>query len=96
MEIKGFSWGWRFLEGWDERYASEVPEEAKNIDLPHTAVTLPYNYFDEREYRKDFSYFKAFEVHPEKGKRYFVRFEAFMVQADVYLNGVPLGHFISL
>ena len=54
MEIKGFSWDWRFLEGWDERYASEVPEEAKNIDLPHTAVTLPYNYFDEREYRKDF------------------------------------------
>lgn len=96
MEIKGFSWDWHFAEGWDESYAVAVPSASKEIDLPHTVVTLPYNYFDERVYRKDFCYFKEFDVHPEKGKRYFVRFEAFMVQADIYLNGVRLGHYVSL
>ncbi len=96
MELKGFSWGWRFLEGWNEAYGSSVPPEAREVDIPHSAVTLPYNYFDERQYRKDFAYFKEFDLRPKEGKRYIVRFEAFMVQADVYLNGHCLGHFLSL
>ena len=96
MEIEGFGWGWRFALGHEETDATKVRPEAAEVDLPHNAVPLPYNCFDEHAYRRDFSYWKEFDLAQLDGKSVLLRFEGFMAQADIYLNGVKLGHFISL
>lgn len=96
MEIEGFGWGWRFALGHEETDATKVRPEAAEVDLPHNAVPLPYNCFDEHSYRRDFSYWKEFDLDQLDGKSVLLRFEGFMAQADIYLNGLKLGHFISL
>ncbi len=96
MELERFCWGWRFAEGIEEDDPLHVRNGAKPVDLPHSCVKLPYNYFDEKSYRKKFSYWKDFDYDGERGDIALLRFEAFMAQADIYLNGERLGHYVSL
>ena len=60
-------------------------------------VSLPHNWgWEEAQAGKDYFrgpgwYRRDLEVKPEVGKRYFLRFEAASLVADVYLNGKLLG-----
>ena len=60
-------------------------------------VSLPHNWgWEEAQQGKDYYrgpgwYRRELEVTPEAGKRYFLRFEAASLVADVYLNGKLLG-----
>lgn len=63
-------------------------EGRETVRLPHNAVDLPFNYFDERCYQHGFSYEKRFMASAEwADKEVSVKFDGAMADARVYLNG---------
>ncbi len=63
-------------------------EGSHKVTLPHTAVEVPFAYFDERDYQRVFTYEKRFTADPDwAGKDVFVVFEGAMANARVSLNG---------
>ena len=61
------------------------------------AVSIPHNWgWEKAQQGKDYYrgpgwYRRELDIAPETGKRYFLRFEAASLVADVYLNGNLLG-----
>jgi hypothetical protein len=53
-----FNGGWTFTAGFEPGWANAV-QAGETVRLPHTAVELPYNYFDETSYQKAFTYQKV-------------------------------------
>ena len=84
--------GWRFQSG-------EVTNAAQPDfnDGDWQAVTIPHNWGWEQAqdgkefYRGPAWYRRELDIAPEPGKRYFLRFEAASLVADIFLNGQPLG-----
>ncbi len=84
--------GWRFQTG-----------EVTNAVLPDfndgdwQAVSVPHNWgWEQAQEGRDFYrgpawYRRELDITPEPGKRYFLKFEAASLVADVFLNGRPLG-----
>ncbi|MFY8031485.1 MAG: sugar-binding domain-containing protein, partial [Devosia sp.] len=65
--------------------------EGTKVTLPHTAVELPFSYFDEKRYQRAFTYTKTFAAEPAwAGKDVSVVFDAAMADAKVSLNGTQL------
>ena len=90
------NYSWYFIEGFNESYLKDIPETAKEIDIPHTVKLLPYNYFSELDYQGEFTYFKRFDVKEfNRNHTWILRFNAFMVDAKIYLNDNCLGEFVS-
>ena len=59
--------------------------------LPHNAVDLPFSYFDEKAYQRDFTYEKTFDADPAwAGREVSLRFDGAMANAQVSLNGALL------
>ena len=74
-----------FNQGW-------VFENGQAVTLPHTAVELPFSYFDERSYQRPFTYTKTFAADPAWGEdEIVVHFEGAMANARVALNGVEIA-----
>jgi beta-galactosidase len=74
-----FNSGWLF-EGKD------------TVRLPHTAVELPFTYFDEKVYQRVFTYEKRFAADAEwQGKDVSVVFDGAMANAKVSLNGEAIA-----
>lgn len=64
----------------------------ERVDLPHTNIELPYNYFDEKSYQFVSTYAKTLKFdNSVKGKKVFLDFEGVMIAAEVYLNGIHVG-----
>lgn len=77
--LVSFNTGWVFENG--------VP-----VTLPHTAVELPFSYFDERDYQRTFTYTKTFTADPAWGEdEVSILFEGAMANASVSLNGAPIA-----
>ena len=90
------NFSWKFIPDYKSEYLKKMPEEAQNINLPHNAVEVPYNYFDESSYQIISTYEKIFDVDNfDQERHYFLRFEAFMFKAHIYLNDAYLGEFVS-
>lgn len=63
-----------------------------NVRLPHTAVELPFSYFDEKAYLRPFTYEKRFTADPIwADKQVSLVFEGAMANAEVSLNGTVVG-----
>jgi len=74
-----FNSGWLF-EGKD------------TVRLPHTAVELPFSYFDEKAYQREFTYEKRFAADPSwQGREVAVVFDGAMANARVFLNGAEIA-----
>jgi beta-galactosidase len=74
-----FNSGWLF-EGKD------------SVRLPHTAVELPFTYFDEKAYQRVFTYEKRFSADPAwQGQDVSVVFDGAMANAKVSLNGEEIA-----
>ncbi len=61
--------------------------ESSEVCLPHTAIELPFNYFDEKTYQREFIYEKI--IIPNStwdNKEISVVFEAVMANTQVFLN----------
>ncbi|HEY1718827.1 MAG TPA: beta galactosidase jelly roll domain-containing protein, partial [Verrucomicrobiae bacterium] len=73
------------------------PADVNWIDSNMQTVSIPHNWGWEQAqagknyYRGPGWYRRELDVAPETGKRYFLRFEAASLVADVYLNGKLLG-----
>jgi len=84
--------GWKFQLG-------EVTnaEQQDFNDGNWQTISIPHNWgWEEAQQGKDYYrgpgwYRRALNLMPETGKRYFLRFEAASLVADVYLNGKRLG-----
>ena len=73
-----------FNDGW-------VFDDGDVVRLPHTAVELPYNYFDETSYQRTFTYEKRFLASSDwDGQEVSLHFEGAMANARVSLNGKEL------
>ena len=61
--------------------------ENSEVCLPHSAVELPFNYFDESIYQKEFTYEKIINQKASwNDKEVCLVFEAIMANAHIYLN----------
>ncbi len=83
---------------WKFQLGENINAEATNFDdAGWQAVSIPHNWgWQEAQQGKDYYrgpgwYRRELAVAPETGKRYFLRFEAASLVADVYLNGKLLG-----
>ncbi|MGV3576268.1 MAG: glycoside hydrolase family 2 TIM barrel-domain containing protein [Devosia sp.] len=74
-----FNSGWLF-EGKD------------TVRLPHNAVDLPFSYFDEKVYQREFTYEKRFTTEESwQGREVSVVFDGAMANSRVYLNGEEIA-----
>ncbi|GHC62516.1 beta-galactosidase [Gemmobacter tilapiae] len=65
--------------------------DGNKVRLPHNAVDLPFNYFDETCYQKGFTYEKTFSADPAwAGQEVQVIFDGAMADSRVLLNGEEL------
>lgn len=93
---QSINFNWKFISNYQDEYLKSLPKDAQKVDLPHNAVEVPYNYFDEKSYQIVSTYEKIFDVENyNKDRHYFIRFEAFMFKAHIYFNDVDLGEYIS-
>jgi beta-galactosidase len=91
--------GWRFLQGDPAGLSGQAmsPADPNWIDSSWQAVSIPHCWgWEDAQQGKDFYrgpswYRRELGVRPEAGKRYFLRFEAASLVADVYLNGTLVG-----
>ncbi len=84
---ESFNGHWIFAEGFDPT-ATDRPLTGETIRLPHTAVELPYNYFDETIYQKAFTYQKVLIWEDSfEGREVSLVFDAAMADSEVFLNG---------
>ncbi|OWV81331.1 beta-D-galactosidase [Rhizobium sp. R634] len=85
--VLSFNEGWSFHEGFGQRLLENF-DAAKMVSLPHTAVELPFNYFDETSYQRAFTYQKMLRWLPEfEDREVSLVFDAAMADSVVYLNG---------
>ena len=94
---QSLNFNWSFIKGFNESYLKEFDKQkCETINIPHNPVDIPYNYFSEKIYQGLFSYEKNFDVEDfSDNKVYLLKFEGFMLKADIYLNGNKLGSFYS-
>ena len=90
-KVQNFNAGWVFSEGFDAAAVNTL-RDGEKVRLPHTAVELPFNYFDEKRYQRAFTYQKVFASEPGfAGKRVSLVFDAAMADSVVYLNGTEIA-----
>lgn len=86
-----FNDGWVFHEGFTGELTTNAAP-GQSVRLPHTAVELPFSYFDERDYQRAFTYQKTFNAEPGwAGREVTILFDGAMANSVVYLNGVEIA-----
>ncbi|MEP3049008.1 MAG: glycoside hydrolase family 2 TIM barrel-domain containing protein [Roseibium sp.] len=82
---------WIFTAGFEPEKAS-LTLGGEQVNLPHTAVELPFDYFDENCYQKQFTYQKRIGWSEEfVGKEVRLVFDGVMANAKIYVNGEFAG-----
>ncbi len=78
---------WVFAEGFEPGRAGQ-PVAGDTVTLPHTAVELPLNYFDETSYQRPFTYQRRIDWQPEwEGQEVSLVFDGAMADSIVWING---------
>ena len=86
------NFGWSFVNDYKEEYLNKLPDNKEAIDIPHSAVKVPYNYFNELDYQHLFTYEKFFDLEEQLENRvHILHFAGLMVKAHIYLNDVDFG-----
>ena len=90
------NFGWSFVDHFKEEYLKSLPKEKVPVDIPHSPVQVPYNYFDERDYQGIYTYEKLFDVEDDiENKVFILHFAGYMLLAKIYLNDEYLGEHAS-
>ena len=88
---ENFNGNWLFREGFDLARVDTL-QDGESVRLPHSAVELPYNYFDETDYQKPFTYQKVLHWREDfEGQEVSLVFDAAMADSVVYLNGKEIA-----
>lgn len=62
------------------------------VNLPHTNIEVPYNYFDDKCFQFISCYKKEIYISDEyEGKKTYIDFEGIMAYAQIYVNGKFVG-----
>ncbi|MDO9628942.1 MAG: hypothetical protein Q7I99_03490, partial [Acholeplasmataceae bacterium] len=95
-KVIGMNFDWMF-KVYEESDLKKAPStKLKIVHLPHNAVDLPYNNFDEGDTSGVFSYFKKLEIDETfKDKIVRLRFEGVAHFAKVYVNKEFVGAHIG-
>lgn len=90
---ENFNGNWIFSHGFEPASTQQILD-GEAVRLPHTAVELAYNYFDETSYQKPFTYQKVIVWEPAfEGSEVSIVFDGAMADSVVYLNGEKIiGH----
>ena len=95
--VHNLNFGWRYSSTFSEAMTSTDFDESgfETVDIPHSNIELPYNFFDEKAYQFVSCYRKHFEQDgdAEGKKRYILRFEGAAVYSRVFLNGAFVGEY---
>jgi len=87
-----FTHGWLFNADFNSATIADGTAAGTNVTLPHSAVELPFAYFDESAYWKTFLYRKSFEADAAwAAKEVSLVFDGAMANAKVYLNGTEIA-----
>ena len=93
---QALNFGWSFIDHFKEEYLKSLPKDKVSVDIPHSPIQVPYNYFNERDYQNIFTYEKFFDVDDDIENRVFIlHFAGYMLLAKIYLNDVYLGEHAS-
>ena len=93
---QSLNYSWKFVDHFSPSFLTKMPEEANIVNIPHTVKEVPYNFFNLESYQIVSTYEKVFDVENyDKNRRYFIQFDGYMVQADIYFNGTHLGKKVS-
>ena len=93
---QALNFGWSFVDHFKDEYLKQLPKEKIEVDIPHSPVQVPYNYFNELDYQNVFTYEKIFDVDDElENKVFILHFAGYMLLAKIYLNDVYLGEHAS-
>lgn len=85
-----FNDGWIFAQGFTEAAKTTVMT-GESVRLPHNAVDLPFNYFDETCYQHAFTYQKILAWQPDfQGREVSIVFDGAMADAEVFVNGTAV------
>jgi len=85
---------WGFTPDFKEEYLNNECSisQFKRVDLPHNAVDLPYNNFDEKAYQIESCYKKTVFIPLDKKEKIItLLFGGVMAYAKVYVNGIFLA-----
>lgn len=85
--VVSFNNSWTFHEGFTVDLTRTLGN-GQAVSLPHNAVDLPFNYFDEKSYQRAFTYQAVLHWQPEfAGREVSLVFDGAMADSVVYLNG---------
>src|SRR5262245_32332749 len=88
--VTSFNEAWTFHQDCAEDLTTRY-RKGIDVSLPHTAVELTFNYFDETSYQRAFTYQKSFAADASwKGREVSLVFDGAMADAVVHLNGRQL------
>ncbi|MGO4565980.1 glycoside hydrolase family 2 TIM barrel-domain containing protein [Rhizobium sp. 2YAF20] len=89
--VVAFNESWTFHEGFTPALAQAL-SAGQAVSLPHNAVEMPFNYFDEKCYQRAFTYQKVLRWLPEfAGSEVSLVFDGAMADSVVYLNGEEIS-----
>lgn len=92
---QSLNYSWKFTPYFKDIFLKRM-DEGEMVNIPHSVKEMPYNYFSEEDYQIKSTYEKYFDVEKYDSKRrYFLRFDGFMVKASIYLNEKFLGIHVS-
>lgn len=85
--VTNINHGWSFHEGFSQALAGEI-QQGEVVTLPHNAVDMPFNYFDETCFQRAFTYQKiiAWDASFE-GREVSLVFDGAMADSVVFVNG---------
>ena len=90
MQI-GLNHNWSYTTRFDDRFL-RGEGAFDTVDLPHTCIETPFDYFDESIYQMVCGYRRVLHVPPEwAGKRVFLTLGAAGHSAEVYVDGKKLN-----
>ncbi len=73
-------------------FKQKEDKEYNEVNLPHTNVELPYNYFDEKSYQI-ITHYKRYIYIENKEKRVFMQFDGVMTAFKFYVNDKFVGEY---
>lgn len=87
------NYDWLYTDTYSEEYLSqsESDDTYVEVQIPHTNIELPLNNFDEKAYQFESFYKKIQYIKALEGERLYIRFEAVMSYAKIYINGTFVG-----
>lgn len=87
MEKYHLNYGWIYRSDFDDSYP-QIAIEGELVDIPHCNSMVDYNNFDEKTYQYVSCYQRKINIPASFAqKRVFLRFEAVMCYAEVFVNG---------